>query len=247
MNSSTTKPRPPLRGLIGAWVPLLLLVGPPSVAFSFGCGFGLCGLITFGFLYLGLPCFGRFLLMAFGRPLGECNFTDGDFRWYVLHLVQSPFARVPLLEDFLRLIPGLYQLWLCLWGSRVSVLSVWGPGVVVTDRWAVDIGPGAIIGAGAILGSHLILADGKGGFRLLVAPVFVEAGAVVGGRAGLAPGSRVSTNENFPALQPLPPGQTWREGRRIKSLLHSSTNEPANQNANGETQNTAKNTENPQA
>lgn len=218
-------PRPPLLALLGAWVPLALLLAAAAPALLLtpwwhGLLAGLAG------LYLVPPLLGRLLLLA-GRPTGTCALASAmGRRWLVLFLLQSPFLRLPLLEELLRLVPGLYQTWLNLWGSRVSLLSVWGPGVVVSDRWALEIGRGAVIGSGAILSGHLLLAD-AGGFSLRLGPVRVGAGAVVGGRAGLAPDSTVAAHETFPALQPLPPGRTWAGGRRLASGAAATGEQPA--------------------
>ena len=59
------------------------------------------------------------------------------------------FNRLPWLEEILRLMPGLYALWLFLWGGRVSPLVYWAPGSLVIDRPLVIVERGAVIGAGA--------------------------------------------------------------------------------------------------
>lgn len=227
--------RPPVLGLIGAWMPLLLTVGQ-ALAWHALLGTWPAALAaTLAGLLLALPLLARVVLLTGGRPGGEGPlFGAVGRRWYLLQLLQVPFLRLPWIEDLLRLVPGLYQAWLCLWGGRVSLLSVWGPGVMVSDRWALEVGPGAIIGAGAIISGHLITADGAGGHRLLVAPVRIGAGAVVGGRAGLAPGSLVAAGESFPALLPLPPFTTWRDGRRWKSGAAATAQQPAGHQADGQ-------------
>jgi hypothetical protein len=140
-------------------------------------------------------------------------------RWWWQQQLQMPFNRVALIEEVMRLVPGLYQCWLWLWGSRVSPLCVFAPEVAVTDRHLLRIGRAAIIGHGCLLGGHLVH-RGEGGWMVRVDVVTVGSGAVIGARALLAPGSSVAADEEFTATLPLPPGHRWEGGRRIKDPAH---------------------------
>ena len=64
------------------------------------------------------------------------------------------FNRLPWIEEILRLVPGLYALWIFLWGGRVSPLVYWAPGSLVIDRPLVIVEAGAVIGMGAGLAGH---------------------------------------------------------------------------------------------
>ncbi len=146
--------------------------------------------------------------------------TAAARRWWWLHQLQRPFNHVPVFEDLLRLVPGLYQSWLLMWGARVSLLSVIAPGVAITDRHLVIIARGAVLGHGCILGGHLAVRTPTG-WDLIIAPVTVETGALIGARAVLGPGSSVAAGEILPATQALPPCQRWQGGRRVKEPGHA--------------------------
>lgn len=137
-------------------------------------------------------------------------------RWWWLQQLQLPFNRIPVLEEALRLVPGLSQAWLWLWGARISPFCVIAPGARITDRQLVRVGRGAVLGAGCLLGGHLVVRE-DGGWRVIVAEVEVGAGAIVGARAVLGPGARVAPGEQLPATQALPPFQRWEGGRRRKA------------------------------
>jgi serine acetyltransferase len=136
-------------------------------------------------------------------------------RWWWLQQLQWPFNHLVIFESLLRLVPGLYQSWLWLWGGNVSLFSMIGPGVIITDRQMIRIGRGAILGNGCLIGGHLVV-NGPTGWEIIVAEVTIESGALVGARALLGPGSSIAAGEQIPATLPLPPFQRWQDGRRQK-------------------------------
>ena len=140
-------------------------------------------------------------------------------RWWWMQQLQMPFNRIALIEELMCLVPGLYQSWLWLWGSRVSLFCVFAPESVVIDRHLLHIGRASIIGRGCVLGGHLVM-RGEDGWTVRVDVVTVGAGALIGTRAMLSPGSSVAENEQVTATLPLPPGQRWEGGRRIKESTH---------------------------
>jgi hypothetical protein len=165
-------------------------------------------------LYVGPPLAARVVLRLGGPPPERAPVGSRPFvRWWALSQLQILFARLPWLEEALRLLPGLYSTWLRLWGARVGRHVFWAPGVTLTDRYLVDVGDRALVGMGTHLASHLVL-PGDGGPTLLLARVTIGADAVVGGHSLLGPGSRVPTGQAAPARTVLPPFWSLVGGRR---------------------------------
>ncbi len=164
-------------------------------------------------IYLVPPLLTRLWILVLGRPEGEVDETQAAFRhWWALSQFQLVFSRFPLLEEVLRLVPGLYNFWLRLWGARVSLSVYWSPGVQVFDRYHLNIGPGVIIGGNARVGAHLVERRGDGRFHLHVAPLTIEAGATLGMNAAAGPGVHVAANAIVPIGRVLRPGQQWPPG-----------------------------------
>src|SRR5262249_14860643 len=75
-------------------------------------------------LYLLPPLISRLAMLVFGAPQGRAltQETRAYKVWWFTHQWQVLFNRLPWLEELLRLMPGVYALWLRLWGARVSPL-----------------------------------------------------------------------------------------------------------------------------
>ena len=172
-------------------------------------------------LYLLPPLLCRVILAIGGRPFArEATPREGVYMtWWLLTQVQMIFNRFPALEEMLKIVPGLYGLWLNLWGSRVSLLAYWGPGVLVTDRYLVRAEGGAVIGGLAKISSHIVTADGKGGFTLTVAPITLERGALIGGAAMVGPGCRIAAGQMVAAGRVINAFTLVENGKKIKIPL----------------------------
>jgi acetyltransferase-like isoleucine patch superfamily enzyme len=77
-------------------------------------------------------------------------------RWWYITQWQVVFNRVPLLEEVLRLVPGLYSTWLRLWGAEIGAFVYWSPGVKLFDRSFLRIGARVVIGADTKICPHMI-------------------------------------------------------------------------------------------
>jgi acetyltransferase-like isoleucine patch superfamily enzyme len=133
-------------------------------------------------------------------------------RWWFLQQLQMPFNRLPWIEEGMRLVPGLYQAWLILWGARVSPWCVVAPHVVITDRQLVTIGTGAVLGDGCLLAAHMVVREPT--WSITIAAISIGRGSLVGARAVLAPGVVVGDDEMVTAMKPMPPFSRWHGGRR---------------------------------
>jgi hypothetical protein len=174
--------------------------------------------VTLAWIYLLPPLAGRVATLLYGESEGkDVGQSDRAYKvWWFLTQCQVLFNRFGFLEELLRMVPGLYALWLNLWGAHVSPVVYWGPGAVVADRQSVRIGPGAVIGTRAVLAGHLAVKDAQGVFRVTLAPVEIGAGALIGAYVGIAPGCRVGAGEEVPAATFLRPHTYWSEGRRVR-------------------------------
>ena len=153
------------------------------------------------------------------RPIARGAFEPGSSAflwWWFTAQWQVLFARLPLLEELLRLVPGLYSAWLRAWGARVGALVYWSPGVVMTDRPLVRIGDRVVVGFGVRLAAHAVAPARDGRQRLHVAAIEIGSDAVVGGYSLVLPGCRVAAGEATPPLRTLHHFTTYAGGRRIR-------------------------------
>jgi hypothetical protein len=135
------------------------------------------------------------------------------FAWWATAQCQMIFCRMPVLEEWLRMVPGLYSLWLRLWGARIGRLTFWSPELRVLDRSWLVVGDHVVFGAGVRLNAHVIaVQDGR---RVLhLAPITIGSGSHVGGYALLTAGTTIGEREEVHAFALCPPFSQWRAGRR---------------------------------
>ena len=175
-------------------------------------------LVFFGLLYLAPPVLVRLIILIIGRPLAmQSTQGDREYRlWWVLTQFQVIFNRFPVLEETLRLVPGLYNFWLNIWGGKVHLFAYWSPGAVVMDRYHINIGKAAVIGGYSGITGHIISRNDAGQYILTTAPVILCEGAILGAGAALSPGVIVEKNEVIPAGTILAPFTTWQNGKKVK-------------------------------
>ncbi|WP_172202574.1 hypothetical protein [Niveibacterium sp. COAC-50] len=161
-------------------------------------------------VYLLPPLVSRLTLAAFGRPQGQCALDSRAYRvWWFLTQWQMLFNRLPWLEELLRLIPGLYAQWIWLWGGHLSPFAYVSPGVLITDRYLVDVARGAVLGMECRLAGHIAIRDGEGRFAVIIAAPVVEEASIVGGEAGLGPGARLRAGQMLPVGRRVAPFTEW--------------------------------------
>jgi hypothetical protein len=175
---------------------------------------------SLAWLYLVPPLACRMTLLVCGRPQGRglTQETRAYKVWWFTHQWQVVFNRLPWMEELLRLVPGLYALWIRLWGGRVSPWAYWGPGSIVADRHLVIVEAGAVIGAGAGLTGHIATLAKDGSFTVDVAAPRVGRGAIMGTRSGLGPSAELAPHQVLPAGRLIPPFVRW-DGTSKRSIL----------------------------
>ena len=203
-------------GMIGlGFVPLLHVVAvatPAVLGFTRGDLRWL--IVALVALYLVPPLLVRLATLRKPLPHGRVELASGEFlRWWFTSQCQIVFARLPFLEELLRLVPALYSAWLRLWGARIGALVYWAPGVAVLDRSLLDLGDRVAFGAGARLNGHVIVPfEGRG--TLFVGRIVIGSDALIGGYSTLLPGCTVAAGEVTPGFRALHAFTRLEGGRR---------------------------------
>ena len=134
-------------------------------------------------------------------PIKEGN-TDLSAKkynpWWGSYMFQYPFIALPSLEAILHLIPGLYSLWLRMWGSKIGKKVVWTPRVQVLDRGLLEVGDRVVVGHMCAFCSHAITAiDEKP--MLKISKVILGAKSFIGADSQFGPGVNIPAGEMVPA------------------------------------------------
>lgn len=147
---------------------------------------------------------------------------EGSFRldlpnlyvpWWGGHMFQLPFDAFPPLESALRLVPGLYSIWLRAWGARVGKGVHWTPLVEITDRAFLDVGNHSVIGHRVGFYAHIATRRDSGEIHLSVRRIRIGSCAFVGAYSRFGPGAQVLEGECLPACTDRWKGQNPRSHR----------------------------------
>ncbi len=192
------------------FVPVLHLGGGLALMLSAFDGAPARFAFALAWIYLVPPVLARLTLALAGRPGGQLT-TDapGYAVWWFLTQLQLLFNRLPWLEEVLRLVPGLYAAWIWLWGGRLSPFAFVGPGVLITDRYLVDVRKGAVLGMKSKLAGHLVKRNERGRYVIIVGAPRVEGEAIVGGEAALGPGASLRAGQVLPVGRHVAPFGEW--------------------------------------
>jgi hypothetical protein len=128
--------------------------------------------------------------------------------WWGTHQIQLIYIAFPTLETILRLVPGLFSLWLRLWGAKVGWGVYWTSKLEIGDRSLLDIGDGVIFGHGVGIYSHAIKPK-KDNLMLYVKKVKIGDRAFVSGGCRLGPGVEIEADAYLPVTTDLYPNQKW--------------------------------------
>jgi acetyltransferase-like isoleucine patch superfamily enzyme len=118
--------------------------------------------------------------------------------WWTSHHFQALFNSFPSFETFLRLIPGVYSLWLRTWGSRIGRQVYWTPLVEIIDRNLVEVGDGTVFGHKVILVSHAITKKRSGTTFLYLKKVRIGAHSFIGAGSKFGPGTVIEPHQIVP-------------------------------------------------
>jgi len=119
--------------------------------------------------------------------------------WWGGHQFQMIYSALPALEAVLRLVPGLYSLWLRAWGSKVGRRVYWTPLVEITDRALMRVGDGVVFGHRVGCYAHVVVRR-RGGLYLYVKPISIGNTALLGAGSRLGPGAVIEANADLAVL-----------------------------------------------
>jgi hypothetical protein len=143
--------------------------------------------------------------------------APGYSPWWAAHQFQLFYEAAPQLEYALRIIPGLYSVWLRMWGARVGYGIYWTPRVEIVDRPLMEIGDRVVFGHKVECYAHVIRVKNDQ-MKLLVKKIRIGGNCVLGGGARLGPGAVVPAGSNVPVLTDIGIGETYGEARGGRRL-----------------------------
>jgi len=170
-----------------------------------------------GTLYLLPPFLAQMIRYSVKIPEGRIPVNSNAFvGWWALFQVQLIFSRWPALEETLRFVPGLYSLWLRLWGAQIGRLTYWAPGTLILDRSFLNVGDNVIFAAGVRVNPHVLIKTETGDRELLLAAIKIGDRAQVGGYSLLTSGTEIPADEVTRAFLISPPFSVWKDGKRVR-------------------------------
>lgn len=118
--------------------------------------------------------------------------------WVICHQIQLIYIIVPFAEKLLMIVPGLYSLWLRLWGSKIGKKVYWTPGVEIVDRTHVEIGDYVFLGNKTYLSPHVVRRKSNK-YLLYFKKVKIGSRSFIGAWSILGPGAQVEEGTYLPA------------------------------------------------
>jgi hypothetical protein len=176
-------------------------------------------------LYLQSPLIWRLMSSVYGPvPLVSrigVKVETGSL-WLVSHRLQEIYETFEVFERVLKTFPGVYSMWLRLWGARIGKKVNWTAGCKIVDRPFLRIGDRCLIGNQSYITAHAIKKK-QDRYQLFVKEVRVGSDVVVSFSATLAPGAVIGDGAFIEAGAVVYPNQEIPEGRhheRFEELLH---------------------------
>jgi hypothetical protein len=167
-----------------------------------------------GSLYVLPALVGRIILWI--RPISGGTYKMGTSQfltWWATAQCQMIFCRLPFLEETLRLVPGIYSLWLRLWGAKIGRLTFWSPGLKILDRSFLKVGDDVVFGAGARLNAH-VLTEQDEEQVLQLSQIVIGDRTLIGGYSLLTAGTVIEPDQTLKAFSLSQPFSQWTKGRR---------------------------------
>lgn len=149
------------------------------------------GLVLFT-IYLFPPLLYRVISLYIPVKLGTQKWGPKEAAngWMIAHRIQMIYVIFPFLERMLNSLPGIYSIWLRLWGSKIGKMVYWGPDVVILDRTHLEVGDYNFIG-GSTLSAHLAIPNKDGTIRFVVNPITIGSNVFVSTQCNIGPGTKI--------------------------------------------------------
>lgn len=141
-------------------------------------------------------------------------YTKEYYTWWLIFCAQIIYLRLPILEELIRIVPGLYSMWLrVFWGAKIGKFTFWAPGTRILERNFIEIGDNVVFAADTRINPH-VQTDTK----LLLSPIIIENNVVVGAYSLLTCGTILKANQVTKAFLISPPFSIWQDGVRVKNV-----------------------------
>jgi len=141
----------------------------------------------------------RIICAIYPMKIGPSFFGEDQFSpWISSFRLQQIYMMFPFLERVLFFVPGLFNLWLRLWGSKIGKNVNFLPGVEVVDRGHLNIGDNVFIGNKCYFSPHVVQVR-KGRFFLYYKPVTIGDNCFLGAFSTFGPGTEVASGSSIPS------------------------------------------------
>ena len=183
----------------------------PSAVMAFAVLFACYGVPLCAFRLIGVWC-----------PLRQGRSLLDEWRysaWWGGHQIQAIYIALPQLESLLQLVPGLFSLWLRLWGSKVGRCVYWTPRVEIADRSLLEIGDRVVFGHKVEMYAHVVRPKG-GHLVLYVRKITIGKDVFVGAGSRIGPGVRIEDGVHLPILTDVFPNRRVLNGKLVPAVSH---------------------------
>ena len=200
--------------LLFNYIPFFLFCGVVTSIWKFHNNIPLMFTIIGMIIYIVPPLITRIALLICPLKKTEYElFTKEYYVWWLTFCTQIIYLRFPFLEEIIRVIPGLYSMWLRIfWGAKIGRFTYWAPGTRILDRPFINIGNNVIFAADVRLNPHAQL-NGK----LILAPVTIEDNVIVGAYSLLVAGTVIKANQETKPFLKSAPFTVWDNGVKVKN------------------------------
>jgi hypothetical protein len=161
---------------------------------------GVFSVLSLFFVLYGLPLL-VYRLHNYFYPVTEgISYLQGQnySPWWGSHQLQAIYIAIPTLEAILRLVPGLFSVWLRLWGAKVGQQVYWTPALEIADRSLLEIGDRVIFGHRTGLYAHVVKPR-RGNLTIYVKKIEIGSDAFIGAGSVLGPGVAIADGAFLPA------------------------------------------------
>jgi hypothetical protein len=191
-----------------AFFPAVVLIVTGAFCYWLWLAPSIFGIMAIVLSLYGLPVFVHRLHNYFYPiPAGISYLRGNQYSpWWGSHQIQCIYIAFPALETLLRLIPGVFSMWLRLWGAQIGQGVYWTPHLELADRSLLEVGDRVVFGHRLTLFAHVIKPK-KNDLMLYVKKIRIGHDVFLGAGSCLGPGVNIKDGTYLPILTNLYPNQ----------------------------------------